>query len=108
MKDEMNEIGSNIKKLRKKAHLTQEQLAEKIGVERVTIVRYETGIFKPSNKYLMMLANVFGCTTDYLNGISGPDNESSIINARNLTMVPIYGTIHAVETSEKCLCSLQN
>ena len=32
-----------LQRIRKKLHLTQEQLAEEIGVHRVTVARWETG-----------------------------------------------------------------
>ena len=41
--------GDGIKELRKKLGLTQQELADKIGVARVTIARWETGQKKPSN-----------------------------------------------------------
>jgi DNA-binding transcriptional regulator YiaG len=40
---------TNIEKIRKKLKLTQEQFAEKIGVCRETINRWENGHFKPCN-----------------------------------------------------------
>lgn len=42
-------IGDNIKAYRKKAHLTQEQLAQKCGVATVTIRQYESGKRNPKN-----------------------------------------------------------
>ncbi len=38
----------NLKKYRLLAELTQEELAEKVGVRRETIVRLETGRYNPS------------------------------------------------------------
>lgn len=38
----------NLKKYRLLAELTQEELAEKVGVRRETIVRLETGKYNPS------------------------------------------------------------
>ena len=39
----MNDYGKNIKNARKKAGLTQKELAEASGVAKVTIQQYETG-----------------------------------------------------------------
>lgn len=39
----METIGKNIKKYREKAHLTQSQLAELVGVENAFISRVERG-----------------------------------------------------------------
>lgn len=38
------ELGKQIYELRKKANLSQEQLAEKVGVSRQTISKWELGI----------------------------------------------------------------
>ena len=37
------QIGNNIRKARKNAHLTQQAVSEKIGIERSVYTRYETG-----------------------------------------------------------------
>ena len=37
-------IGSMLQKLRKEKGMTQEQLAEKLGVARRTVSRWETGV----------------------------------------------------------------
>jgi len=41
--------GSEIKELRKKLNLTQQQLADKVGVTRVTVARWEAEAKRPSN-----------------------------------------------------------
>lgn len=55
-------IGDNIKKYRKLAHLTQVQLAEKIGKSESTIRKYEANNVKPDFSVLDDIANVLGCT----------------------------------------------
>ncbi|NLY21582.1 MAG: helix-turn-helix transcriptional regulator [Tissierellia bacterium] len=46
----MAEYISNIREYRIKANLTQEELAEKVGVRRETIGRLENGKYNPSLK----------------------------------------------------------
>ena len=46
------ELGKQIYELRKKANLSQEQLAEKVGVSRQTISKWELGETAPDTKYL--------------------------------------------------------
>ncbi|MCI6754222.1 helix-turn-helix transcriptional regulator [Galactobacillus timonensis] len=57
----------NIKDLRKQHNLTQEQLAEKAGVSRLTIINLETGkVDNVSGKTLKSLSDALGCTIDDL------------------------------------------
>jgi len=46
----MAEFICNLKKYRQLSNLTQEELAEKVGVRRETIQRLETGKYNPSLK----------------------------------------------------------
>ena len=50
------------KQLRKAMNLTQEDLAEILGVHRNTIVRWETGMKVPNEYRLQELSEVFDCT----------------------------------------------
>lgn len=47
--DEVRMTGQEVKELRKKRGLTQQELADIIGVDRVTVARWEIGEKKPSN-----------------------------------------------------------
>ncbi|MGM9971177.1 MAG: helix-turn-helix domain-containing protein [Anaeroplasmataceae bacterium] len=61
---------NNIEKLRKQRRLTQEQLAEIIGVGRDTLGRYEAEITEMKVSVLIALADYFNVTTDYILGRS--------------------------------------
>ena len=51
----------------RKAHgLSQEALAEQLGVSRQAISRWEQGIAQPDAGNLVQLSRAFGVTTDYL------------------------------------------
>jgi len=56
----------NIKQMRKAANLTQQQLADKSGISRVTLTRIETGASNPSLESLRAIAHALGCTIDTL------------------------------------------
>ncbi|MFC1543698.1 helix-turn-helix transcriptional regulator [Gemmatimonadota bacterium] len=53
------ELHNDLKVLRAKHGLTQEQLAEKVGVTRKTINTVETGRFVPSTILALKLARAF-------------------------------------------------
>lgn len=52
----------NLMYQRKKAGLTQGELAEKVGVKRLTIWAYESGRRKPNQEMLERLAVALNCT----------------------------------------------
>ena len=56
----------NLKPVRLAAHLTQQQLADKCGISRVTLTRIEPGARKPSFDTLCSIAAALGCTVDDL------------------------------------------
>jgi transcriptional regulator with XRE-family HTH domain len=61
-----NHLGQNIKYLRKKFGLTQDQLAEKIGVTRPAIGSYEEGRASPKIQALQDLSTYFNISIDKL------------------------------------------
>lgn len=61
-------IAANIARLRKERGMTQEALAEVIGVSSQTISKWETCVTYPDVALLPVLADVFGVTIDALYG----------------------------------------
>lgn len=54
-------FGDNLKKLRKSKNLSQEVLAEKIGVSRQSVSKWETGEAYPEMNNILILCNIFHC-----------------------------------------------
>lgn len=61
-------LKDNVKRFREKRELSQQQLAELIGVNQAMIHYIEAGTKVPSLAVTIGLANVFGCTIDELVG----------------------------------------
>ena len=61
-------FSERLKQLRKEAHMTQKQLAEKMFVDQTSVSYWETGKTKPDFDKQMDLAELFGVTLDYLRG----------------------------------------
>ena len=59
-------FGDNLIELRKYHAMSQEELAERIGVSRQTLSKYETGESLPDIEKCKALADVFGITVDDL------------------------------------------
>jgi transcriptional regulator with XRE-family HTH domain len=62
----MSLIGARIKSFRKKCHLTQNQLAEKIGVSEITLRRWENTETNPDGEALLKLAQALDTSVSYL------------------------------------------
>ena len=59
-------LAEKILQCRKKAGLSQEALAERIGVSRQAVSKWETGEAMPELSTVVALAKEFGVTTDWL------------------------------------------
>ena len=66
-------IGKNLQKLRKQRSLTQEALAEAVGVARQTIAKWETEESTPDLEMSGRLASVLNVSLDDL--VNAPDSE---------------------------------
>ena len=83
----MVEFGNRLRQLRKDRKLTQQQLAELIGVKNSVISFYEVGERIPSPDVLRKLALALHVTSDYLLGIertatldaSGLDEQDRLV-----------------------------
>lgn len=62
---------NSIKLFREKAELTQEALAQMLGVDRSTVAKWETGEALPRAGKLPELARILGCSVDDLLGPRG-------------------------------------
>lgn len=72
-------IGENILSLRRKRRITQEQLAEFIGVTKASVSKWETGQSTPDILLLPCLATYFDVTVDELLGYSPQLSKEQII-----------------------------
>lgn len=70
----MNDIGKQITALRREKNMTQEQLANLIGVSAQTVSKWECGTTMPDILLLPVLAGIFDISIDALFGI---ERESS-------------------------------
>jgi len=68
----MKNINETIKQLRTDANMTQDQLAEKLGVSRQAVSQWETGFTLPDVALLPTIADTFGVTIDALFGREAP------------------------------------
>lgn len=79
----LNNLGSSIAKLRKKSDITQDQLAEQLGVSVSAVSQWENGRTMPDISAIPVLCHIFNVTSDELLGIDREKDEEEIkrINA---------------------------
>ena len=84
-----------LKQLRKSKNLYQRDVAEYLGLERTTYVKYETGASMPSMDILLRLSDLYGVSIDYLLGRVHDQNYTApTLSAANVTF-PVIGDIAA-------------
>ena len=59
-------LTTQIREYRLRDRMSQEELAQRVGVRRETIGNLENGKYNPSLKLAMDIAHVFGCTVEDL------------------------------------------
>lgn len=89
----LSEIDAKIKQLRLQRHLSQTDLAKKLGVSKSVISAYENGIHLPPYDVLLQIARIFGVSTDYLLGAA--NNRS--VNVDGLTDTQIEAITKIVD-----------
>ncbi len=60
------EFSERLMILRKQAGLSQEQLADRLGVTRQSVSKWESGTALPELVKLISLSEIFGVSLDYL------------------------------------------
>lgn len=75
-------IGNRVRACRKAAHLSQNDLAVRIGATPTIVSRWERGTAAPGRESCVALAEVFGCSLDWL--IRGEGNAPSAESAADL------------------------
>ena len=87
-------VSANIRQLRKKAGLTQIELADKVGVSIATLRRWEAGETSPTGARIIELANLLDCAPDEIvkDGLDSRSLRSSFTypNSENSNGMLIY------------------
>lgn len=93
-------IGKKIKELRRKNDMTQEQLAELLGVSYQAVSKWETGVASPDLSMIVPLTRLFHVSTDVLFEVDGE-------NARRNYFDELYENYWQKDTKEMYINSKQ-
>ena len=69
---------NRLKELRKEKKLTQEELAEKIGISKRTLANWEDGVSSIKENKLKILCEIFGVDMPYMLGYNNVKNETDL------------------------------
>ena len=70
------EFSERLKELRKQAHLTQVELAKKLGIVQSSFADWERGKKKPTQENLVKIAHILNVSVDYFVGNSDEENTN--------------------------------
>ena len=59
-------LGQRLQKARKESGLSQEELADQLGVSRQAVSKWENGISDPSTSNLIALAKLYGLSAEHV------------------------------------------
>lgn len=103
-----NKLGENIRALRKSRSLTQEQLAEAMGVSAGAVYKWEAQLSTPDIKIIILLAEYFEVSVDVLLGYEMQSSKLSAILDRIQNLYTAGNLIGAREEAERALQKYPN
>lgn len=87
----------NLRLLRQKNGMSQQQLADVLGISQQSVNKYENHNIEPDITTLITLANYFGVSVDFLIGKSENEDADNLISADEKHILNIYRGLDAAE-----------
>ncbi|MBO5257369.1 MAG: helix-turn-helix transcriptional regulator, partial [Clostridia bacterium] len=85
-------IAENLKRLRQSCGLTQEQLAERLGVSFQSVSRWENGLSYPDIELIPEIAAFFEVSTDVLMGVEKATMEQNLARDKKILRMDEFET----------------
>lgn len=95
-------FGDKLRKLREAHHLSQQQLAEKLGMSPSGIGMWEQNRRQPDNEMAKKIAQLFGVSTDYLlgNDVNPNDKNKELLETISVDLADPISRVLYKKTSE--------
>lgn len=71
----MAEVKLRVRELREQHGISQEELAQRLGVEAPAVSKWDRNLTFPRMDKLVAMADIFGCTVDYIIGRESAQNN---------------------------------
>lgn len=94
-------LAHNIRTLRRSAGLAQEQLAERLGVSRQAVSKWESGRSIPDAERLLALAQTFSVTMEALMTEDLGSEQTTDASAATQSQTAATGTLAGASTSQR-------
>lgn len=101
-------LPSNISKFRKEHSMTQEQLAEALGVTFASVSKWERGMATPELSLIAQMSDLFGVSLDALVGFEVLNGSAAELEKRILTLQQQKKYDEAFIEAEKALLRYPN
>lgn len=101
-------IGENIRSMRKQYNMTQEQLADTLGVSIAAVSKWERGFTTPDLSYIVEMAALFGVSMDALVGFQMQNESISELEAHIHNLQREKNFIEASIEAEKAVARYPN
>ncbi|MDE6105408.1 MAG: helix-turn-helix domain-containing protein [Clostridia bacterium] len=98
--------GEKIVKCRKEAGLTQTELAEKLGVTRQAVSRWESDFSFPETDKLLSMSKLFGCSVDWLLKYDEEERGATEVPQEEFNLFEYIKNFHYEYKSKKTVGSI--
>lgn len=84
----MATFGERLKSLRESRGMTQDDLADSLGVSKQAVSQYERGVRRPDYDTLLAICDLFNVSVDYILGKT--DHTARLLDEQELSLVDQY------------------
>ena len=93
-----NKFGDNVKRIRTDKNISQQELADLVGIHSTHVSRYERNMAQPSVEIAKKMAEALNVTVDTL--IYGPQDEKAKNNLKDADLLNMFTKVQALDKSE--------
>lgn len=79
------DLPKRLREMREKYNLSQDTVADRLGITSSSVSLYERGERTPSLQIILKLSYIYNCSVDYLLGKSGDVNDRVYIDVTELS-----------------------